>query len=94
MFPVQPQPKCWTTAFVCSGLDGRIRLPHGPGLVAIRVDKDGGLAQSGSWTATRADSAAALKALPLPDGRIAVLDGRGVALLRSADLSELGRSDF
>lgn len=94
VFPVQPQPKCWTTAFDCDGVDGRIRLPHGPGLVSVRVDKFGGLSQAGSWTSARGGSASALKALPLPDGRIAVLDGHGVTLLRSIDLSELGRADF
>jgi hypothetical protein len=94
VFPVQPQPKCWTTAFDCNGLDGRIRLPHGPGLVSIRVDKDGGLTQAGTWTDAQSGSADTIKALPLPDGRIAVLDGRGVALLRTGDLAQLGRSDF
>jgi beta propeller domain-containing protein len=94
VLPVQPQPKCFTTAFVCSGVDGNIRLPHGPGLVSVQVAKDGALHQAGAWTDAQSGSAEALKALPLPGGRIAVLDGRGVTLLRSADLSELGRASF
>ncbi len=69
-------------------------LPYGPGLVSVRVAKDGKLARIASWDSHLQGDLSSLKAMPLPGRRLAVLDGSGVAILDAATLAERGYSRF
>lgn len=69
-------------------------LPYGPGLVSVRVSKDGKLTRVAAWDSHLQGGLAALKTMPLPGGRLALLDGKGVAILDALSLKESGYTRF
>ncbi|MGQ0846598.1 MAG: beta-propeller domain-containing protein [Sporichthyaceae bacterium] len=69
-------------------------LPYGPGLVSVRVAKDGTLTRVAAWDSHLQGGLSALKTMPLPGGRLALLDGRGVAILDQTTLKESGYTRF
>ena len=69
-------------------------LPYGPGLVSVRVSKDGKLTRVAAWDSHLQGGLEVLKAMPLPGNRIALLDGHGVAILDALKLKESGYTRF
>lgn len=69
-------------------------LPYGPGLVSVRVSKDGTLTRVAAWDSHLQGGLDVLKAMPLPGNRIALLDGKGVAILDAVRLKEQGYTRF
>ncbi|MGQ0467574.1 MAG: beta-propeller domain-containing protein [Sporichthyaceae bacterium] len=69
-------------------------LPYGPGLVSVRVSDDGRLTRVAAWDSHLQGGLSALKTMPLPGGRLALLDGRGVAILDARSLKESGYTRF
>ncbi len=69
-------------------------LPYGPGLVSVRVSKDGKLTRVAAWDSHLQGGLEVLKAMPLPGNRIALLDGKGVAILDALKLKEIGYTRF
>jgi hypothetical protein len=78
----------------CAGQGAQGKLPYGPGLVSIHVAKDGTLHEVAAWDSHRAGSIEALKVMPLPGGRLVVVDGRGVSILSQDTLIESGYARF
>jgi hypothetical protein len=78
----------------CQGQGVQGKLPYGPGLVSVHVNKDGTLREIAAWDSHRAGNIGELKVMPLPDGRLVVLDGRGVSILNQATLTENGYVRF
>jgi len=78
----------------CRGEGMQGKLPYGPGLVSIHVNKDGTLREIAAWDSHRSGSIEALKVMPLPGGRLVVIDGRGVSILNQATLTENGYVRF
>lgn len=67
-------------------------LPYGPGLVSVRVAKDGTLSRVAGWDSHLQVGLDALEAIPLPGGRLALVDGKGVAILDAATLVQRGHT--
>jgi hypothetical protein len=78
----------------CAGEGVQGKLPYGPGLVSIHVNSDGTLREIAAWDSHRSGSIEALKVMPLPGGRLVVIDGRGVSILNQATLTENGYVRF
>ncbi|HEY2832920.1 MAG TPA: beta-propeller domain-containing protein, partial [Sporichthyaceae bacterium] len=78
----------------CAGQGVQGKLPYGPGLVSLHVAKDGTIREIAAWDSHRSGNIEALKVMPLPGGRLVVIDGRGVSILNQDTLIENGYTRF
>jgi hypothetical protein len=94
VFPVETPTAYCKQDHTCQGEGVQGKLPYGPGLVSIHVNSDGTLHEIAAWDSHRAGNIGELKVMPLPNGRLVVLDGRGVSILSQATLTENGYARF
>jgi Beta propeller domain len=94
VFPVQTPTTYCKADHTCQGQGVQGKLPYGPGLVSIHVAKDGTLREIAAWDSHRSGNIEQMKVMPLPGGRLVVLDGHGVSILNQATLTENGYVRF